>query len=260
MTDTADIGELVATHRSICAYVGDIHDRTARALTALEARCAELEKERDYWKSADEASTEYIAALRDRIEREPVVTDAADLHLTEYEIQVLLGTSIHGCNMPPDRVFSLPMAWHRLHAIGLIDRTDGLAIITEKGCDVVARILSALASAPERVETGNMHLMGAKQTIIQEVWTRLEGPHGLMRNVPRSIVEQGVEIALHILRRHGITLASPPAPVVTDEMVEAGEAALRERTDVYFDGSEVVHDGAVRAILEAALASREANR
>lgn len=67
------------------------------------------------------------------------------LHLTEYEIQVLLGTSISGCNMSRDRVFSLDMAWHRLHALGLIDRTDGLAIITKKGTDVVATMLAALA-------------------------------------------------------------------------------------------------------------------
>lgn len=62
--------------------------------------------------------------------------------LTEYEIQVLIGTSIYGCNMAPDRVFSLDMAWHRLKAIGLIDRADGLAIITEKGRKHVSNILS----------------------------------------------------------------------------------------------------------------------
>ena len=70
---------------------------------------------------------------------------AEGLHLTEYEIQVLLGTSIHGCNMSPDRVFSLDMAWHRLHALDLIDRTDGLAIVTEKGERVIATILSVIA-------------------------------------------------------------------------------------------------------------------
>lgn len=62
--------------------------------------------------------------------------------LTTYELQVLLGTSIHGCNMSPDRVFSLPMAWHRLHAIGLIDRPDGLAIITAEGAALIASILT----------------------------------------------------------------------------------------------------------------------
>ncbi|MER9697615.1 hypothetical protein [Mesorhizobium sp. M0146] len=67
------------------------------------------------------------------------------LHLTEYEIQVLLGCSISGCNMAPDRVFSLPMAWHRLHAAGLIDRTDGLAIITEKGRIAIAALRAALS-------------------------------------------------------------------------------------------------------------------
>lgn len=67
--------------------------------------------------------------------------------LTEYEMQVLLGTSIHGCRMSPDRVFSLNIAWHRLHAIGFIDRTDGLAIITEKGQAYVRTALSQ--PAPE---------------------------------------------------------------------------------------------------------------
>jgi len=74
--------------------------------------------------------------------------------LTEYELQVLLGTSIHGCNMSPDRVFSLPMAWHRLYAIGLIDRPDGLAIITEKGRALVARLFAALRSEPQAVPDG----------------------------------------------------------------------------------------------------------
>ena len=73
------------------------------------------------------------------------------LHLTEYEVQVLLGTSIHGCNMSQDRVFSLDMAWHRLHTLDLIDRTDGLAIVTEKGKHVIATILSAL-SQPHPVD------------------------------------------------------------------------------------------------------------
>ena len=63
--------------------------------------------------------------------------EVAEYHLTEYELQVLIGTSISGCNMAPDRVFSLPMAWHRLHAIGLIDRTDGLAVITDAGRKVL---------------------------------------------------------------------------------------------------------------------------
>lgn len=67
------------------------------------------------------------------------------LHLTEYEIQVLLGCSIHGCNMSPDRVFSLHVAWHHLHAIGLIDRTDGLAIVTDDGKEVISHIIAALS-------------------------------------------------------------------------------------------------------------------
>ena len=69
------------------------------------------------------------------------------LHLTEYEVQVLIGTSIHGCRMQPDRVFSLPMAWSRLFALGLIDRTDGLAIITDKGRKIVSAMLRVPAPA-----------------------------------------------------------------------------------------------------------------
>jgi hypothetical protein len=53
--------------------------------------------------------------------------------LTAYEMQVLLGTSIHGCNMTLDRVFDLNAAWHKLYGLGFIDRPDGIAIITEKG-------------------------------------------------------------------------------------------------------------------------------
>ena len=63
--------------------------------------------------------------------------------ITAYEMQVLIGTTISGCNMPPDRIFDLPKAWERLRALGLIDRTDGLAIATDKGRAI---ILSALTS------------------------------------------------------------------------------------------------------------------
>lgn len=75
------------------------------------------------------------------------VTNERLAELTGYEMQVLIGTSISGCNMAPDRVFDLPAAWARLHALGLIDRTDGLAIITPKGA---ARI-NALRTQPNTV-------------------------------------------------------------------------------------------------------------
>lgn len=95
---------------------------------------------------ADEARTEreWQAARAALAHPVPTHNDGGEeaLHLTEYELQVLLGTSIHGCNMRQDRVFSLDMAWHRLYALGLIDRTDGLAIITDKGRSVVDRMLS----------------------------------------------------------------------------------------------------------------------
>lgn len=76
--------------------------------------------------------------------------------LTEYEMQVLIGTTTHGCTMTPDRVFSLDMAWHRLHAIGLIDRTDGLAIATNKGQAVVDAILAFRHQEPVNESAENV--------------------------------------------------------------------------------------------------------
>lgn len=68
--------------------------------------------------------------------------------LTAYELQVLIGTTISGCNMAPDQTFDLKAAWSKLYTAGLIDRTDGLAIATSKGAALVA---SALASSPQPV-------------------------------------------------------------------------------------------------------------
>jgi len=72
------------------------------------------------------------------------------VEITAYEMQVLIGTTVSGCNMPPDRIFDLPKAWESLRALGLIDRTDGLAIATDKGRAIV---LSALTS-PQTSEAG----------------------------------------------------------------------------------------------------------
>lgn len=66
------------------------------------------------------------------------------IHLTEYEIQVLIGCSIHGCKMSPDRVFNLTLAQYRLYILGLVDRSDGLAIVTEKGRKIINKILSVI--------------------------------------------------------------------------------------------------------------------
>jgi len=65
--------------------------------------------------------------------------------LTDYEIQVLIGTTVSGRNMPPDDTFNLPAAWKNLHKLGLIDRADGLAIATKAGSAIVERIRSTLA-------------------------------------------------------------------------------------------------------------------
>lgn len=64
-------------------------------------------------------------------------------NLTAYEAQVLIGTSISGCNMPPDRFFDLTAAWSKLFESGLIDRRDGLAIATDAGRDVISWMLTA---------------------------------------------------------------------------------------------------------------------
>lgn len=62
--------------------------------------------------------------------------------ISAYEAQVLIGTTISGCNMAPDRVFDLKAAWARLHSMGLIDRTDGLAIATPEGNTRIDAMLS----------------------------------------------------------------------------------------------------------------------
>lgn len=43
--------------------------------------------------------------------------------------------------------------------------------------------------------------------------------------------------------------------IVTDKMLEAGREALREHTDVYMDGSEVVGNGSVEAVYRAMIAA-----
>lgn len=68
--------------------------------------------------------------------------------LTAYEAQVLIGTSISGCNMTLDALFNLRGAWDRLHKLGLIDRTDGLAIATETGAARIAAMIAAPALPP----------------------------------------------------------------------------------------------------------------
>jgi hypothetical protein len=62
--------------------------------------------------------------------------------LSAYDLQVLIGTHISGCNMPPDRVFDLKASWEKLYKVGLIDRTDGLAIVTPSGLRVIEEMLN----------------------------------------------------------------------------------------------------------------------
>jgi len=68
--------------------------------------------------------------------------------LTAYDIQVLLGTSISGCNMSPDRVFDLKASWAKLRSAGLIDRPDGIAYPTKEGERVIAAILASAGGQP----------------------------------------------------------------------------------------------------------------
>ena len=81
---------------------------------------------------------------------EPVAASpgVGEAKLTAYETQVLIGTSISGCNMSPDRVFDLKAAWTRLHYLGLIDRTDGLAIVTPAGEERIKALLAAAPTSP----------------------------------------------------------------------------------------------------------------
>lgn len=63
--------------------------------------------------------------------------------LSSYEIQVLIGTTISGCNMSPDATFDLKAAWANLCKLGLIDRTDGLAIATHSGAAFISELLAS---------------------------------------------------------------------------------------------------------------------
>lgn len=73
---------------------------------------------------------------------EAVAERLSDERLSAYEVQVLLGTSISGCNMSPDATFDLKAAWARLYRMGLIDRADGIACPTDAGMVVIHDILS----------------------------------------------------------------------------------------------------------------------
>jgi len=80
---------------------------------------------------------------------------AVELRLSPYDVQVLLGTSIAGCNMSPDRVFDLKLAWQSLYSAGLIDRVDGLACPTKEGEAAIDAILSTLSPSPDTPAPGS---------------------------------------------------------------------------------------------------------
>ena len=74
--------------------------------------------------------------------------DKLSEELSAYELQVLIGTSISGCNMPPSTTFDLKAAWLRLYKLGLIDRVDGLAIVTDAGAERIRELLALRSATP----------------------------------------------------------------------------------------------------------------
>lgn len=84
-----------------------------------------------------------------------------------------------------------------------------------KDCIATASLAPSGMTGGEARVSGGMHPMGPKQTIVSEVWERLEGPFGLGRNVDRDIVAKGVETALHVLRREGVVLMDVECGVKT---------------------------------------------
>lgn len=112
--------------------------------------------------------------------------------LTAYETQVLIGTSISGCNMPPDRVFDLKVAWARLYELGLIDRTDGLAIATPAGASRINAMLAAAPTSPAPSPAGGDVLLA----------DRLLGP----------VTEAALRLIAGAFRRDGEELGSERRP------------------------------------------------
>ena len=173
-------------------------------------------------------------------------SQAVGAALTAYELQVLLGTSISGCNMEADRTFDLPAAWARLKALGLIDRADGLAIATDKG---LARIQSCLTSPA--AEPDYWAVWSATGTHIGTWPDKADAEKAL----------QDYEWPTPKLKGSIKALYTHPAPsasrevTVTNEMVEMAADAL-ERQFVA-GGPDVSWDKAARAALLAALPERE---
>lgn len=247
----ADIGELVKRLRS-CIFAEPaesqrlrlVADEAARALTALEARCAELEKERDralaveqaadstyrHWRSRAEKAEAELATVRDRIEREPVVKTL------EWMCPPLSETL-----MSASTVVGRYTTWTHHEADGhWFWRLSGDVKISGEGAsetevqaaaqtDYERRILSALASAPERVEAEPV------------AWANMR-PDGVMVGLSEVKVDGWLN--------HTPLYTSLPAPVVTDEMVKAARTQMPSFI--------AANDETLRRALEAALASREA--
>lgn len=154
------------------------------------------------------------------------MTETVELKLTAYQAQVLIGTSIYGCRMAPDRVFDLPAAWATLREFGLIDRTDGLAIVTPKGKAMIDAMLTRSDPAVrDRVtdEARFARLYGICRRIL---WTNASMPaiesaqtKDAMSDLAEFLFMDGVDAALR---------TSPPEPAsgwtlvgCTDAMAEA---------------------------------------
>ncbi len=92
---------------------------------------------------------------------------AGDVKLTAYDIQVLIGTSISGCSMSPDRVFDIEASWAKLYKSGLIDRTDGIACPTTEGGQAIASILAGTAG----VQCAWQDVIAERRRQVEKGWT-----------------------------------------------------------------------------------------
>ena len=195
--------------------------------------------------------------------------DKLSEELSAYELQVLIGTSISGCNMPPSATFDLEAAWSRLFTLGLIDRVDGLAIATKAGTERIRELLALRSATPmpgvkalEWVKPlGSDRLMKAETILgVYQTWTHHEasGKWFWQLRCAWTIVEGGGNSETEVKRaaeadyeaRILSTLTTPPAR-------EISEAEVERATTIFFDTSGLgphldSAKNAMRAALEAA--------
>lgn len=196
----------------------------ALALTTLEARCAELEKEliksRNFWSERHAKLNDENRTLRDRIEREPVVKPF-------YVIDIPINAEGKGPCTVEEATSIIYEVWdHSTLAHGSYDLLSDAIRHADR---------LNFASAPERLEA--------------EPEGFLDRETGSLRHIVQA----------SDLSRYVPLYASLPA-VVTDEMVEAATGELLEHGEFssFPENNRTKATIAARAALEAALASREA--